>query len=79
MQSFSLNWFFNLTLFLGNLITFVNPKLEAAVSLVLACVTQIRGNVVCSLFFKVPTRAKESRARSLLTGSVFMFIIRTCD
>lgn len=43
-----------------------------------ACVTQIRGNVVFSLFFKVPTRAGESRARSLFTGSVFIFII-TCD
>lgn len=43
-----------------------------------ACVTQIRGNVVFSLFFRVPTRAGESRARSLFTGSVFIFII-TCD
>lgn len=72
VQSFLLNCFFLLDSVSWKLVYIQSWRQQSA------CVTQIRGNVVFSLFFKVPTRAGESRARSLFTGSVFIFII-TCD
>lgn len=73
MQSFLLNCFFFLLDSVSWKLVYIQSWRQQS-----ARVTQIRGNVVFSLFFKVPTRAGESRARSLFTGSVFIFII-TCD